>query len=130
MLGTKSVGRALVCGIGYVVGTRAGRERYEQIQRGAQALALQLARYVNLGPLLRRSGAADELAADALAKTPFTQLANLTGVPAMSVPLFWNAEGLPVGVQFIAPALQDERLLALAGALEAVGAVRLEMPQD
>lgn len=42
MLGTRSVGRALVFGIGYVVGTRAGRERYEQIQRGAQALALRL----------------------------------------------------------------------------------------
>ena len=62
-----------------------------------------------------------------------TVAVNLAGLPALSVPAgFEEVDGkrLPVGVQFIAPALQDERLLALAGALEAVGAVRLEVPQD
>ncbi len=62
-----------------------------------------------------------------------TVAVNLAGLPALSVPAgFEEVDGkrLPVGVQFIAPALQDERLLALAGALEAVGAVQLEMPQD
>lgn len=57
---------------------------------------------------------------------------NLAGLPALSVPAgFEEVEGqrLPVGVQFIAPALGDERLIALAGALEAIGAVQMEMPQ-
>ena len=54
---------------------------------------------------------------------------NLAGLPALSVPAgFEEVEGrrLPVGVQFIAPALQDERLVALAGGLEGIGAVRME----
>src|SRR5438034_3360258 len=30
--------------------------------------------------------------------TPFTQIANITGQPAVSVPLFWSDDGLPIGV--------------------------------
>ncbi|RLT97399.1 amidase [Ketobacter sp.] len=53
-----------------------------------------------------------------LLKVPFTQLANLTGQPAMSVPLYWNDANLPIGVQFLGRRLDDLRLLALASALE------------
>ena len=47
-----------------------------------------------------------------------TVLANLAGVPAISVPAGTAEEGLPCGMQFMAPALQDARLLRVAGALE------------
>lgn len=53
-----------------------------------------------------------------LMKVPFTQLANLTGQPAMSVPLYWNESNLPIGVQFIGRRLHDLQLVALAEALE------------
>ncbi|WP_027461287.1 Asp-tRNA(Asn)/Glu-tRNA(Gln) amidotransferase subunit GatA [Deinococcus murrayi] len=58
-----------------------------------------------------------------------TVAVNLAGLPALSVPAGFETVGgvrLPVGVQFIAPALGDERLTALAGALEGIGVVRVE----
>lgn len=48
----------------------------------------------------------------------YTPLANVTGVPGMSVPLYWNDAGLPIGSQFMARRGEDELLLQLALQLE------------
>ncbi len=50
---------------------------------------------------------------------PFTALANATGAPAMSLPLHWTADGLPVGVQVIAPFGGEAVLFRLAAQIEA-----------
>ncbi|HEU5490714.1 MAG TPA: amidase [Gaiellaceae bacterium] len=51
--------------------------------------------------------------------TPFTAVANLTGQPAMSLPLHWSDDGLPIGVQAIGPPAGDALLLQLAAQIEA-----------
>ena len=49
---------------------------------------------------------------------PFTVCFNATGQPAISLPLYWSDDGLPIGVQLAARFGADDRLLALAAQLE------------
>jgi amidase len=49
---------------------------------------------------------------------PNTQAFNNTGQPAMSVPLAWNAEGLPIGLQFVGRMADEATLFRLAAQLE------------
>lgn len=54
-----------------------------------------------------------------LAKTPFSQLANLTGQPAISLPTYIDKNNkLPIGIQFIAPREREDLLLYIAKQLE------------
>ncbi len=50
MFGTKTIGRSLVFGLGYLAGTRAGRERYDQIQHAGRSLAGQLRQKLDAAP--------------------------------------------------------------------------------
>lgn len=49
---------------------------------------------------------------------PFTPLSNVTGQPAMSVPLHWNEDDLPIGTQFVGSFGREDVLYRLAGQLE------------
>ncbi|MBY8826250.1 amidase [Sphingomonas colocasiae] len=50
---------------------------------------------------------------------PYSALANVTGIPAMTVPLFRNAAGLPIGSQFMARFGDEALLFRMAAQLEA-----------
>lgn len=73
---------------------------------------------LGLGGVLKKSGFADELANKSLMRTPFTQLANLTEQPAVTLPMHLTEDGLPCGVQAIARRGRDDLLLQLARQLE------------
>ena len=49
----------------------------------------------------------------------FTSVFNVTGLPALSLPLGWSTAGLPIGMQFVAAPWQEISLLQLATQLEA-----------
>jgi amidase len=49
---------------------------------------------------------------------PFTPICNATGQPAMSVPLYWSDEGLPIGIHFMGRFGAEATLFRLAAQLE------------
>lgn len=51
--------------------------------------------------------------------TPWTSAWNVTGMPAVSLPLHWTPDGLPVGVMLAARPAEDALLLSLAAQVEA-----------
>jgi amidase len=59
-----------------------------------------------------------EFARAVLTSVGYTQVFNASGHPAMSVPLCWNGDNLPIGIQFVAPLGDEARLLRLAAKLE------------
>lgn len=86
--------------------------------KAVEILLMKLVGTLRLGWLLKHSGIVDQLAEKSLERTPFTQLANLCGLPAMTVPLYWTPDGLPCGAQFMGPFGGEGALFRLAGQLE------------
>ena len=68
--------------------------------------------------LLSYTKIVDDMVDKNLGWVPYTQLANITGRPAVSLPLHWTADGLPLGVQFVAPLAGESLLIRLAAQLE------------
>ncbi|MFE8597848.1 amidase [Archangium violaceum] len=88
----------------------------ELAPKPAELAAMAVLRKLPLKPVFLKL--LDVLAGNSLERTPNTQLFNQTGQPAMSVPLFWNTAGLPVGVQFSARFGDEATLFRLASQLE------------
>ena len=94
--------------------------RIGEFKPGAiEAVLLKTVNALKLTRILRWSGKLMQMGLEHAARTPFTMLANFTGQPAMSLPLHWAADGLPIGVQFVAPFGAEALLFRLAGQIEA-----------
>ncbi len=88
---------------------------------------LEILRRLPYGPLLRKL--IQRIANKNIAFSPFTPLFNITGQPAMSVPLFWDKQGLPIGMQFAGRLGEEKTLLQLASQLEEAQPWRKKVPQ-
>jgi len=84
----------------------------------AEKALMKVTNTLGLGRLLKASGIVEQIAMDSISKVPFTQLANLSGLPAMSVPLHWTADNLPCGSHFMARFGDEATLFRLAAQLE------------
>jgi Asp-tRNA(Asn)/Glu-tRNA(Gln) amidotransferase A subunit family amidase len=84
------------------------------LERAGAGIALR----ARLGRLIASTGAAQSGVLRNLRWVPFTQLANITGRPAVSVPLHQSRAGLPIGVQFVAPPGGEGLLFSLSARLE------------
>jgi amidase len=60
----------------------------------------------------------DRWNAESYGFAPYTEIFNVTGQPAISLPLAVSKDGLPIGIQFAAPLGEDARLISLAAWLE------------
>ena len=100
----------------------------EMARYGRQALAATAHVDVVLTPTLARVPARvgsirddDDPAADFEEQkrfTPYTSPYNITGQPAVSLPLHWTSAGLPVGVQLVGRPMRETTLLGLAAHVE------------
>jgi amidase len=72
-----------------------------------------------LAAVLKIPGLVAQIAKKVYAFIPWTSLANVAGLPSMSIPLVWNAAGLPIGTMFTGRFGDEATLFRLAGQLEA-----------
>ncbi len=113
----------------------SGSEDYALAQRTLHRISRQIAAFwdkydiyltptLGLPPqplgetILRQGDNFEEYGVKMATYAPFTSLANGTGQPSMSVPLYWNDENLPIGVCFTGAFGHDATLFQLARQLE------------
>jgi amidase len=86
--------------------------------QGVEAFGMKLLGRLNAGRLLNLLGGVDASVDEVFSFVPYTPLFNATGQPAMSVPLYWNDEGLPIGMHFVGRYADEATLFRLAAQLE------------
>jgi amidase len=86
--------------------------------QGSLRSAVEILANLNAGWLLEAAKLIETAAEDVYDFIPSTPLHNFSGGAAMSVPLYWNEEGLPIGMHFMSGYAEESNLFRLAGQLE------------
>ncbi|WP_051299874.1 amidase [Methylobacter luteus] len=93
-----------------------------------ERLAIRFLASTGLGRKICSDKFLDSVIQKSLFQTPYTPIANMTGQPAMSVPLYWDRNNLPHGAHFMAAEGNDRLLFQLAGQLETAHPWRSTVP--
>ncbi len=95
---------------------------------GAERRAQEWVAKFDLASALKLPGLVDKAVARAFGFAPFTAVANVTGQPSMSVPLWWNDDGLPMGACLTGRFGDEATLFSLAAQLERARPWRARKP--
>ena len=96
----------------------------------SELAAMKVLGALRASTVMKAMGALERAAGTVFEWMSYTPVANATGQPAMSVPLSWNAAGLPIGVHFTARYADEATLLRLAAELEIAAPWREKRPRE
>jgi len=85
---------------------------------GVESAILRGVHTMRAGALIKRGGFIEQIASRTFDFIAYTPLFNVTGQPAMSMPLHWTESGLPIGMHFVGRHGDEATLFRLAGQLE------------
>lgn len=80
--------------------------------------ALRVLNALGISSVIRYTGMIEKIAEQTFSWIPYAPLANISGQPAMTVPLYWTPDNLPVGVMFTGAWSDEATLFQLAAQLE------------
>lgn len=96
--------------------------------QASEKTAMTILGALRASKVMKAMGALERAAGTVFEWMSFTPIANATGQPAMSVPLSWNAAGLPIGVHFTGRYADEATLFRLAAELEIAAPWREKRP--
>ena len=83
-----------------------------------EEISLRILNALGISSIIRYTGMIEKIAEQTFSWIPYAPLANITGQPAMTVPLYSSSENLPIGIMFTAPLGDEATLFQLGAQLE------------
>lgn len=84
----------------------------------AEDTALRVMNSLGISQMVKYTGLIEKTATKIFGWIPYAPLANLTGQPSATIPMWWSSDNLPVGVMFTAPMNDEATIFRLAAQLE------------